>query len=61
MDENGQQSKAALGKTEISLTLSNKYEVPIEEKADIQSVVIRWGFWFYCLTHCSILKLLTYC
>ena len=49
MDENGQQSKAALGKTEISLTLSNKYEVPIEEKADIQSVVIRSEFCFTVL------------
>ena len=41
IDDNGQQSKVALGKTEISLTLSNKHELPMDEKADIQSVVIR--------------------
>ena len=41
IDDNGTQSKAQLAKTEISLTLSNKYEVPSDDKADVQSLLIR--------------------
>lgn len=31
-----------LGKTEISLTLSNKFEVPEDDQADVQQLLVRF-------------------
>ena len=33
---------AQLGKTEISLTLTNKFEVPEDDQADTKQLVIRY-------------------
>lgn len=33
---------AQLGKTEISLTLTNKFEVPQDDQADVKQLLIRY-------------------
>ncbi len=45
VDEQGQSHKTRnqLAKTEISLTLSNKFEVPEDDKSDITSLMLRYG------------------
>ena len=39
--EDSHTHRANLGKTEISLTLSNKFEVPEENQSDLKSLLIR--------------------
>ena len=42
MDENnGTTSKAALAKTEISLTLSSKFDVVDDEKSDMKALMVK--------------------
>ena len=33
-----------LGKTEISLTLQSKFELPEDDQADVKQLTIRWIF-----------------
>ena len=35
--------KAQLGKTEISLTLMNKFEVPQDDQADVKQLLVRYA------------------
>lgn len=37
----GTQNKTSLAKTEISLTLTSKFEVPDDERSDVKSLLIR--------------------
>ena len=38
-----EQIHAQLAKTEITLTLTNKFEVPDDDQTDIKTLLIRWG------------------
>lgn len=40
LDENGT-NRSQVAKTEISLTLSNKFEVPEDDKSDLKNILIR--------------------
>ena len=41
LDENGG-SRMQMAKTEISLTLSNKFELPDDERSDLKNMLIRY-------------------
>lgn len=43
----GHKTQNQLAKTEISLTLSNKFEVPEDDKSDITNLMLRY-FSLFC-------------
>ena len=43
IDPDATVNKHQLVKTEISLTLTNKFEVPEENQTDVKSLLIRFG------------------
>lgn len=46
MEELDESVKAQLGKTEITLTLTNKFEVPEDDQLDLKSLLIKYVLWF---------------